>query len=146
MQSTPETLDFNSFDDDFFASLENEIDVDIETIAREALYSILTITDENDHPDYETIKEQTERFFANPLVIQDMQLLNTLAMDYVLACQGHSHDATDYLNDGPLSDIHNKGSESLENSSKNNEGDDEDDYEFDPITGKKRKKRYFFGK
>lgn len=147
MQNSPETLDLNSFDNSFFESLENEMDFDLTEVAREALSGILTTKDENDAPDYEAIKQQTEIFFANPLVAQDMQLLNTLAMDYARACAGHSHEAQDYLNSGSLGEIYKKGKETSNSENTQDEEDKDDDYEIDPITGKRvRKKRIFWEK
>lgn len=137
MQQSPEVIDFSEFDDSFFASLENEMDIDVEDIAKQALADILTVKDDDESPDYAAIKQQTENFFANPIIAQDMQLLNSLAMEYARACAGHGHDVANYLNNGPLGDLYKKGSEEI---SKNKEEDDD----IDPKTGKKKKKSLFW--
>lgn len=98
------------FDAAFFSRYEQELDeVNIQKLASEALGSILTLHDkEGVVKSYEDIKAETERFFSNPLVAQDMSLLDSLALQYAQFCN-HNHEAAGHLNEGGLSNIYELG-------------------------------------
>lgn len=136
MSANLEAPDFSAFDSSFFETYEKDLqEIDIASVAHEALSDILTITQEDNTPDYATIKHETELFFANPVIAEDVRLLNALATQYVESCASHNHAGADFLNDGPLSGIFSIGS----NKDKDTQSDNDD--EIDPKTGKKRRKK-----
>jgi hypothetical protein len=97
--------------DDFFAQLNLEAqELNLAAVAGEALAGILTIeTESGDRRSYEQIKQETEVFFANPLVIQNMELLSSLSAQYADFCAGHGLDASSGINDGALGSVFGRG-------------------------------------
>lgn len=103
------------FDESFFDAYESELGaMNVGEVAQATLGSILTLqAEEGQARTYADIKAETEAFFANPIVAQNMQLLDAAANLYAQFCMSHPH-GTEQLNDGLLGDIFQRGLGSAE--------------------------------
>jgi hypothetical protein len=145
-------FDAQAFDDSFFATYEEQLsDISVEEQASIALAEIMTIEKEDGtQKTYEEIKDQTQTFFANPMVRNDEAIMNRMAMGFAQACMGHDHGA-ELAQDGQLGSVFETGLNNLNGEKHDHIHDghshkDKDDDEIDPKTGKKKKKkRGWFG-
>jgi hypothetical protein len=153
--NNPETLTYNpeAFDDSFFAQYETELaDLNIEAQASLALSEILMIEKaDGSQKSYEQLRDETRSFFANDLVRNDEMLMNRMAEEFAQACMSHGH-GNELMSDSMLKSVYEQGFGSLKSndnkSAESSHNHADDDYEIDPKTGKKtkkKKKRGWFG-
>lgn len=135
--SSPESL-AALFDDGFFADYEHEVaEIDLESQAQAALADILTVqSDDGSRRTYEQIKQETETFFANPLVRQTDALLDSLSRQYMQFCMDHGEGGM-AMNDGVLSGVFDRG---LQYAQHDGHGHDHDSASGSDKTGKDKKK------
>lgn len=152
MIGSPEVPAFNpqAFDDSFFANYEEQLaDISVEEQASAALAEILTIEKaDGTQKSYEELRDETQTFFSNDWVRNDEAVMNRMAMEFAQACMGHNHGA-ELAQDGQLGSVFESGVNSLfgdkhDHSSDGHNHKGKDD-EIDPKTGKKKKKRGWFG-
>ncbi|MGH7240719.1 MAG: hypothetical protein ACREGB_00290 [Candidatus Saccharimonadales bacterium] len=151
MIGSPEvpTFDAQAFDESFFAAYEEQLSgISVEEQASRALKEILTIKKaDGTQKSYEEIRDQTQAFFANDLVRNDEVIMNRMAMEFARSCMGHNHGA-ELAQDTQLGSVFEAGVNNLigdKHDGHSHKGKD-DEYETDPKTGKKKKKkRSWFG-
>ena len=147
LKPNPET---ESFKFDFEAFTKDMECIDIEQVAQDALGDILKVADEQGNErSIEQIYQETEQFFANPVIQENFQLLNAAAVQFAQFCN-HNHAMGQELASGSLSglyelgnhssDGHDHGDHADHEHEQKNTSDDERDIGPD---GKKRKKRKF---
>lgn len=111
---SPESLADPGLDFDeaaLLASYELELDINFEEQAQAALSDILAAqSDDNHTKTYEEIKTETEAFFANPWVAEDMRLLDSLALQYAQNCMSHGHG----MEEGMLGAIYSRGASQMD--------------------------------
>ncbi len=139
MRRSPEVLEFNpnAFSDDFFKDYEAQLaDIDIEEQASLALAEVLMIKkSDGTEKSYEELRDETRSFFNNDWVRNDEALLNQMALQFAQACMGHSH-GNELMQDSVLGSLFEK-----EGASSSHHDHSHDEYETDPLTGKRKKKK-----
>ncbi len=100
-----------TFDAEFFANLGQEMeDISLQTAAQDALAGILTIKHaDGQEKSFQQIKDEAETFFANPLVADDMRLIESLSMQYADFCASHGLDGSSSMNEGSLGKVYEQG-------------------------------------
>ena len=134
-----------------FDAWESELEgIDLEEQARQAFDGLLTFETEDEHTGrtIEDIKDDIVTFMSNPEIVQMQQMVDYAAEQFAQFCN-HNHiggdansEFSNLLSAGNnvlgSDDGHDHGHESIE---KSEADDDDDEYEIDPKTGKRVKKR-----
>lgn len=119
---TPETSLFEDFDFDAYnAELE---EVDIKQAAHAALDAILTLKqDDGTEKTREQIFQESEAFFSNPEIMQNLALLDSLAMQFAAWCNHHDGpEQSDGIRNDTVSSIFEYGQSLLEANHSNGNG------------------------
>jgi len=120
MSPEAESLNLEAFDDAFFAQLEQEFEPEtLQTLAMEALEDVLTVEREDGtRKTFEDILEEADAYFSNPMVQEDMAILNAAAARFAqfahAACGGHEAASSLLQSNEGLSDVYGRGAGALE--------------------------------